>query len=352
MFSFCKTVSLQKDKIMKNTLLPSFLFLFLFFALQNLFAQEVYTEFTNPSFEDIPRPQHIPYGWSNCGFEGETPPDVHPILPHGVFGVNQLAQHGDTYLGMVVRENNTWESTTQKLEKPLEPNSCYAFDISLCTSKTYTSSLRGRSGEVFFTNPILLRVWGSKKFCKKKELLAEGKLINHHDWKKYSFHLAPEQETTYLILEAYYDERFKIPNGNILLDNLSPIYTLNCNDVDSTQMHQPLTLTPVQYLRNIIIDYGKSISFTGNKKLSKKSQKALEEIKEAISFTENTKVIFCIRGNNPKKTIDRLETLEKILEVMEFDEETYSVIPYNINYDKQFWYTENSDLSITIQNDK
>ena len=122
---------------MKNTFLLTFLFLF--FVSQNLIAQEVYTEFNNPSFEDVARPQQPPFAWWDCGFTGETPPDVHPVPKGGIFGVTQLAQEGSTYLGMVVRENDTWESVAQRLDQPLQPNNCYAISIFLCASDTYTS---------------------------------------------------------------------------------------------------------------------------------------------------------------------------------------------------------------------
>ena len=56
----------------------------------------------NPSFEDAPAHYRTPKGWDNCGFEGESPPDVQPS---GEFGVEKKAAHGRTCLGLVVRDN-------------------------------------------------------------------------------------------------------------------------------------------------------------------------------------------------------------------------------------------------------
>ncbi|MBK6668056.1 MAG: hypothetical protein IPG48_18445 [Saprospiraceae bacterium] len=47
----------------------------------------------------------------------ETPPDIHP---KNFWGVNVEAQHGKTYLGMVARDNNAYESVMQELASPLK----------------------------------------------------------------------------------------------------------------------------------------------------------------------------------------------------------------------------------------
>lgn len=41
-----------------------------------LFGQEITLK--NPSFEDIPKHSRTPHGWFDCGFTGETPPDILP----------------------------------------------------------------------------------------------------------------------------------------------------------------------------------------------------------------------------------------------------------------------------------
>ena len=70
---------------MKNALLFSF-FTFLSLAA---FAQAKTIKLANPSFEDYPQAGHPPGGWYDCGFAGETPPDINPT---GQFKVSQKAQ--------------------------------------------------------------------------------------------------------------------------------------------------------------------------------------------------------------------------------------------------------------------
>ena len=78
-----------------------------------LWAQPTAIELKNPSFEDQPAISQVPSGWTPCGFPEETPPDTHP---GNAFGVKMPTNDGKTYLGMVVRDNDTWEGVTQPLD--------------------------------------------------------------------------------------------------------------------------------------------------------------------------------------------------------------------------------------------
>ena len=71
----------------------------------------------NGSFEGIPQCCMPPQGWQNCGFMTETPTDIQPVLPPGeaLFKVTKKSYDGNTYLGMVVRKNETNERISQKL---------------------------------------------------------------------------------------------------------------------------------------------------------------------------------------------------------------------------------------------
>jgi len=77
-------------------------------------AQMDTINFYNPSFEGNPNEgglfsrSLLPKGWTDCGFRGETAPDVHPVS-RGNFGVSQWPAHGDTYIGMVTRDNDHWK---------------------------------------------------------------------------------------------------------------------------------------------------------------------------------------------------------------------------------------------------
>ena len=209
----------------------------LLFSFGETLAQGEPIELNNPSFEDFARPGQQPRGWYDCGdihYPLETPPDVHPIdddSGRNNFGVTQKAIDGDTYLGLVVRENDSYESVAQRLKKPLMPGKCYTFSIYVASSEMYKSQIRGSKEFVDFTTPIKLSVKGGVGFCDNAITLAESKLITHSDWKEYTFKFEPKRKVTYIVLEARYQTpTFNPPNGNILLDNASAIQPIPCDE--------------------------------------------------------------------------------------------------------------------------
>ena len=221
---------------MKNTKTQFLLFCFCFLFLMIGNAQDGVIKLTNPSFEDFPRPGQQPRGWYDCGdinFPLESSPDTHPVdsVRNVSFGVIQKAFHGKTYLGMVVRENESWESVGQRLKEPLKRNTCYSFSIYLCTSSIYESYLIDPKRNVNFTTPIKLRISGGIGFCDTSEFLAESKLVENTEWEKYTFTFSPKKELTFLVLEAFFQTpTIEVPNGNILLDNASAIVPIACED--------------------------------------------------------------------------------------------------------------------------
>lgn len=208
----------------------SYFLLFLLVMPVFVFGQDAETiRLYNPSFEDVPKHSDPPRGWSDCGAPGESPPDVHPTPQ---FNVLRPAFKGNTYLGMVTRDNDTWEAVTQRLPSPIVANQCYEFSIYLCRSDTYTSATRANpQGEYKFTEPVKLRVWGSSGYCEKRELLAESSPVKNVQWQKFEFKFEPSNTHQYIILEAFYKTPVLFPyNGNLLLDNASDIVPISCDD--------------------------------------------------------------------------------------------------------------------------
>jgi hypothetical protein len=160
----------------------------------------------NPSFEGEPQDATVPTGWMPCE-EGTTP----DILP-GPWGVYQEASDGETYLGLITRPDGTFESIGQRLSAPMDDGECYSFSIDLARSNTYTG----------YNKPLQLRMWGAVSRCKNAELLYESPVIEHTDWKSYSFSFATEFKHNYIILEAYAPDNMPV-KGNILLDNCSKV---------------------------------------------------------------------------------------------------------------------------------
>ncbi len=181
----------------------------------------------NPSFEDLPKCCEAPTGWYNCGKAEESPPDIQP----GSFQVIKTPSHGETYMGLVVRDNETWEGVGQRLSRPLELEECYEFTIDLCRAELYLSLSRTTGEEVNYATPAKIRIWGGMGYCDKRELLYETPLITTTRWLTYTLRLNPKKGSyTFLLIEAYFKTPTLFPyNGNILIDNASTIKQIDCN---------------------------------------------------------------------------------------------------------------------------
>ncbi|MCB0638581.1 MAG: OmpA family protein, partial [Lewinella sp.] len=202
--------------------------LFTALALPFAWAQEGVIYLNNPSFEDMPRHSHPPRGWSDCGFPGESPPDIQPDY---TFQVSWPPAHGSTYLGMVVRDNDTWERVSQALSAPMETGTCYQFSLQMARSNTYVSYSRETGAIANYITPAKLRVWGGFGACDRGELLAESRLVTENAWLEYSFKLEPNANYTHIVLEAFYQTPTLFPyNGNLLLDNCSALMPIPCDE--------------------------------------------------------------------------------------------------------------------------
>jgi outer membrane protein OmpA-like peptidoglycan-associated protein len=187
----------------------------------------------NASFEGFPQASRQPDQWTNCGFPDESPPDTQPFSTNYESGWGQRikAQEGFSYVGMVIRDNDTWERVSQKLSQPLEAGKCYEISLFLCSSPTYISQSRVTQQFVNYNKPCVLRIRGSRYDCDPGEIMAETKTIDHNFWKLYQFKLRPKNDVPFIMFEAFY----KTPtlfsyNGNILIDNVSQITEIPCSD--------------------------------------------------------------------------------------------------------------------------
>lgn len=191
-------------------------------------AQEQKIQLKNPSFEDTPRHSQTPRDWIDCGFPGESEPDVQPS---GEFGVTMLPQDGDTYLGLVVRDNSTWERVSQRLSGPMEGGKCYEFSIYLAKSPQYLSQSRVTEEKVNYVRNAKLRIYGGFSPCHRQQLLAESPLISSYNWRQFNFKFEPTDDFTYITFEAFYQTPNLFPyNGNILLDNASALTAVPCKE--------------------------------------------------------------------------------------------------------------------------
>ena len=182
------------------------LFLIVFsFGLSNAFGQIIYLN--NASFEGEPQDATMPVSWFAC--TPETTPDILP----GPWGVYTEASEGDTFVGLITRENGSWESIGQRLPEPLKKGECYAFSIDLAHSATYAG----------YNKPLKLRIWGGRRKCDHTQLLFESPVIENADWTTFPISFFADKTLNYISLEAFYQEGAFSYRGNILLDNISAI---------------------------------------------------------------------------------------------------------------------------------
>jgi hypothetical protein len=180
----------------------------------------------NPGFEGLPRHSTPPPNWMNCGSPGESPPDTQPEM---TFQVSLPPFAGNTYLGMVTRDNNTTESVGTYLTEVLVKGLCYQFSLAIAKTNSYYSVSRAKNVRANYNHPTRLKIWGSRGKCEREELLAESPIINHRDWQEYTFIIKPELGSYSVItLEACYpeDDPAFFTNGNILLDEASAFIML------------------------------------------------------------------------------------------------------------------------------
>jgi len=166
---------------------------------------QIYLE--NASFEGDPRDATVPVGWHPC--EAGTTPDILP----GPWSVYLEASEGETFVGIITREDGSWESIGQRISSPLRPRECYSFKMDLAHSKTYAG----------YDQPLRLRVWGGETKCRKDQLLLETKMINNTDWETYEVQFYAKKTLNYIVIEAFYKDGYFSYKGNILIDNITPI---------------------------------------------------------------------------------------------------------------------------------
>ncbi|MCF8247185.1 MAG: FAD:protein FMN transferase [Saprospiraceae bacterium] len=299
-----------------------------FFLSQFLLAQSSDILLENPSFDGVPEKGlvygNLPDGWYDCGFQDEPAVDLLPIPGGGSSQVTQTPLDGLTYLGMVVREDGSWQMIGQQLSRPLEAGGVYSFSVFMCRSKAY-SNLRWPSMQmVNYSTPTTLRIWGGKEACNRQELLATSEVVKNSDWEEFKFTLSPSQNYTHLILEAFYDAQAKsVYNGHLLLDKASaikvvkPAYVLTEND--RHEFTQPLMGTDFR----IVAYYPDSF------KLFEAVEKAFSRVavleKVFSDYDENSEVSWLSDERKGEVSNELWEVLDYSLEVSRRSEGAFDV---------------------------
>lgn len=192
---------------MNSGIIKIFVFLLLGLRLlPNAYSQRP-GEIQNGGFEaSFSTTFHMP-SWGSWG-NGSTP-DIQP----GQWMVNLLPQQGNTYLGLINREDGTREAVSQKMSIPLQAGRCYYFSIALARSPDYAG----------FDLPLSLQVKG-RSISGKVVLLDRSPLISHTSWKIYTLEFTPSADIQEIILEGAPGPGILIHyRGNILVDAMSGV---------------------------------------------------------------------------------------------------------------------------------
>lgn len=321
--------------------------LLLLFCSSFLFAQDTIM-LANPSFEGFAKLSYTPKGWYNCGFPGESQVDLHPVS-ESEFKVDKTAFDGNTYLGMVVRENDTWEAVGQKLEKPLIGGKIYDFNVYLARSESYISALssqntrniNGSTKKMSFSTPCQLRIWGGNGYCGKTELLAETGLVENTDWENYQLLFRPQEDFRYITFEVFYQTPTTFPyNGNILLDGCSDITeisdiegylrdTIVQNDTLAVKTEKPLIKSPKPLSQTDKKFYTEQMSYLifrrGMTTLEPESTVALKAIAKRITASENEdRLMINMMSDNSLMSGPRSSSIRDVLNEVGLDESRYS----------------------------
>ncbi len=277
----------------------------------------------NPSFEDEPGASKVPARWANCGNESESPPDVQP----GAFGIDLPAADGQTYLGLVVRDNETWEAVGQQLATPLSPDTCYQLDLYLGRARELYSLSRSRQARTNFITPVLLRVWGAAtELCARSDILAVSEPVKWFGWHRQRLILQPVHEVRYLTLEAWYAPDFgRGVNGHLLVDGLSQLTPVPCSErvapvpQRSAPRSDTTTATPtplpadsaVQMLRRTIEVQVPRITFGPDGTLTPDGKAAVQALAAALRARPGYGLVLALDSPDAQTTTRQRKALQR-----------------------------------------
>jgi hypothetical protein len=355
---------------------------FLLYAILNLPAQTQAIHFSNSSFEGTPHLSIVPDRWHNCGFEDETPPDILPVPPVGDFNVAKTAKDGQTFLGMVVRDNGTWESISQSLRQPMTKGQCYKLNFYAARSPIY-NSLSRKTGEIVnYETPVILCFYGGFGPCDHRELLAETDLIINKGWILYELSIVPNDSYNSFIIEAHYDpSRSDWYNGNVLLDGLYPLKTCDSTvkSPAKTEFSERITLpsdteiptidfeltSTLEELSELIERHGPEISFSADKEelerrwyfTNQKPDKpyyqnlSLHQIVEGLKQFQRVQLIIGVNGHSLESTRKRMEKLGQALNELHLSKNQYKILDFTsrkARRRKWLWNQQNIPLYMQL----
>ncbi len=307
----------------------------------------------NPSFEQLTIKDE-PSGWGSCNFEKETPPNIQP----GRFGCKLNAQLGRQYVGMVARDNGTFEAIRQVLLQPLKAGVCYRMSVYLAKSSTYGRNSLLTGLPTNYIRPLKLVVWGVTKQlednCKVEpdDWLTESLPIHNDQWRKYTFYIQPPKDVQTLIFSASHvvDKPY---NGNLLIDNISSIVPVNCTDFRQIMSGQRSVFLAMQQVSEAITNNAPRMIFgKKNTNLVLDTEgghnEAFDQLLAYFETAENYKLVIRIKKGK-KLSKQRMAFLYSyIFKNTNLKAQRVEIKQYSPKDEAYFWTFENDELTMSF----
>ncbi len=166
---------------------------------------------TNGTF-DGPPSTSVPPGWQSCLTTSTV--EIQP----GPFGVINIPQDGNTFLGMACRAldvpdtGGTCEEVGQFLTTELIAGRCYLLEVYLAFSPELSVTA--------FRNSIDFKAFVGTEECQNDVEVAHFGPIDHREWRKYTTTFSLNENRSYVWLQGAYTQLPEY-SGYILADNFS-----------------------------------------------------------------------------------------------------------------------------------
>jgi hypothetical protein len=318
-----------------------------------------YIEFKNPSFESEKGASRLPKSWDSCNDTNDLLPDIQP----GTNGVRLPPFQGKTYISLLANKKGSTGEFKHNLPVTLKAGNCYRFSLYLAKSEKYITQSSSSSELISFSKPLKLEIYGLRNdSCNLTDdtWLVETKAVHHDSWKKYIFNMQLTHDCKTLAFKANYADS-KPYNGNILIDNLSVINQIGCEDYVVGNPNGKLkTILLIDYLYEIIVSNGNQMQF--DKKKSSLTSDGYNEgegivrnayfdrLIEVFEKYKNYKLIIRVKKSG-KYTKQRVAFLYNyVFKYSKLKAVQMDILPYKAKDEAFLWAVDNSDIAISFDN--
>ncbi len=341
-----------------NKILGLFFFM-VYWAMPLSIGQEINdsspqrVELSNPSFEQLDV-SNVPKDWVYCIVKDQSPPNVQP----GMYYCTLVAQQGKHYMGMVGRDNGTFETIRQVMTKPLKAGVCYRMSVYLAKSSKYISMNLSNNKEENFNRPLKLTIWGVSGNlsidCKiqAEDWLAESLPIHNDAWRKYTFYIQPPNDVQTLVFSANHVVS-KPYCGNLLIDNISAIEPVSCTDLRQLNIGQKSVVLSLQQVSEVLTENAPRLLF-GKKRLkllNLNDEGRNEYFDKILSYFEKTssyKLIIRVKQGKELSKQRIAFLYSYIFKYTNLKAQQVEIKPFTPKDEAFFWTFENEEMAFSF----